>query len=58
LSGHSGGPSLDLRTQPKLDATFPEVDHRRRHVLVLTLVLKHRVAVGEAEDVRDALRVE
>ena len=45
-------------TEPELDATLAEVDDGLRHVAVAALVLKDSVPMGEADDVRNALRVE
>jgi hypothetical protein len=58
LSGLFGCPPLDLRAEPELDAALAEVDRRPWHVFVLPLVLEHRVAVREAQDIRYALGVE
>jgi hypothetical protein len=51
------GPSLDLGTQPELDTALAEVENRLRHVAVPLLILEHRVAVGQAENLRNSLRV-
>jgi hypothetical protein len=58
LSSDPLSPSLDLGTEPELDASLTQVDDRLWHVVVPALVLKHGVAVGESEDVSDALCVE
>ena len=58
LSSDPLRPALDLGSEPKLDAALAEVDDRLGHVVVPALVLKNRIAMGQAEDVGDALRVE
>ena len=52
------GPSLDLGTQPELDAALSEIENRSRHIAVPLLVLEHRVAIGQTEDLGNALRVD
>jgi hypothetical protein len=52
------GPSLDLRPKPELHTPLAEVEHGPRHVAVPLLVLEHGVAVGEAKDLGDTLRVD
>lgn len=51
-------PAFDLWTKPELDATLPKVNYRLGHIVVPTLILEHGVAMGEAEDIGDALRIE
>jgi hypothetical protein len=51
-------PPLDLGSEPELDTTLAEVDDRSRHVFVSLLILADGIAVGEFEDVGDALSVE
>jgi hypothetical protein len=42
-------PSLDLRSQPKLDATPSKIDCRLRHVVVSVLVDAHCVVMGKSK---------
>lgn len=51
-------PAFDLWPKPELDASFPQVNYRLGHVVVPTLVLEYGVAMGEAEGIGDALRIE
>jgi hypothetical protein len=45
-------PALDIGSEPELDATLAEVEHRLRHVAVPLLILQHGVAVSEATGAR------
>jgi hypothetical protein len=58
LCGLAGRPTLNLGTEPKLDAALSEIEYRPWHVVVALLVLKHGVAVREAEDFGHALGVD
>jgi hypothetical protein len=58
LTNDTSRPTLDLRSEPELDATLAQIDDRSGHVVVPTLVLKDRVSMGQAEDVRYVLRVD
>lgn len=51
-------PALDVGTEPEHRPASAEVDDRPRHVGVACLVLADRVAVGQAEDLRDVLGVD
>jgi hypothetical protein len=51
-------PSLDIGPQPEFDPTRPEIDDRARHVLVPSLIQIDAVAVGELENLCDALRID
>lgn len=57
LSGQLCGPLLDLGPKPELDAPITELAHRTRHVVVSVLIHADGVAVGEAEEFRDPVRV-
>jgi hypothetical protein len=50
-------PTLNLGTQPELDAPVSEVEYRRRHIVVSVLVDAHSVAVGKTEKFSDSICV-
>lgn len=57
-SGLPLGPFEDLGAKPEFDAALTKVEHRSRHVAVALLVLEHGVAMGEAQKLCYALRVD
>jgi hypothetical protein len=55
--GELSCPSFYLRSQPELDATIAKLPNRTRHIAIPMLIDADGVAVGEAEEFRDAVRV-
>jgi hypothetical protein len=53
-----GRPPLDLGTQPQLRPTATTNDDRPRHLWIARLVFGHRVAMRQAQDLGDLLRVD
>lgn len=53
-----GMPSLYLRSQPEARPATAKIKDRPRHVGVPVQVLAHRVAVGEAENPGDVMRID
>ncbi len=53
-----GVPALDLRSEPEARPAAAEIKDWSRHVWVAVHILAHRVAVGEAENPGDVMRVD
>ena len=53
-----GMPSLYLRSQPEARPATAKIKDRARHVGIPVQVLAYRVAVGEAENLGDVMRVD
>lgn len=53
----AGMPSLYLRSQPEARPATAKIKDRARHVGIPVQVLAHRVAVGEAENLGDVMRI-
>lgn len=53
-----GGPLLYLCTEPQLRAAVAEVAHRSRHVGVSVLVDADRIAMSDAEEFGNTVRIQ